>query len=88
MVPEKSSTLKLKSRYLKDFIEFNISVSGYIYIGILSHYPNPLPYDFENSGFSISLLQLDKTQSKSTKRLYAKKSAQLILYKKKIEKGI
>jgi hypothetical protein len=82
-----SSMLKLKTRYIHDVVEFNISVAGYIYIGVLSHYPNPLPFEFEFAGHSVSLLQLEKSQAKSSKRLYAKKSGQLVLYRKKIDKG-
>jgi hypothetical protein len=82
-----SSMFKLKTRYMKDSIDFNISVDGYIYIGVLSHYPNPLTYDFEYTGNNISLLQLEKSQAKSIKRLYANKSGQLVLYRKRIDKG-
>jgi hypothetical protein len=82
-----STMLKLPTRYVKDFIEFNISVPGYIYIGVISHYPNPLPYEFENSGYNVSLLQLDKSQTGNSKRFFAKKSGQLLLFRKKIDKG-
>ena len=82
-----SPRLKFKKRYQKEFLNFKVSSPVNIFIGIISHYPNPLPSDFENTGMFMSLLELDKSESKGTKTLIAKKSAKIIIYKKDFSRG-
>jgi hypothetical protein len=80
-------TLKLKSRFMGDELSFRTNTPINVFVGIISHYPNPLSNDFENSGMSMSLLQLDKNQVKGSKKLTAKKSAKLVIYKKPFNRG-
>ena len=82
-----SPTLKLKSRFEKDVLSFNSNTPINVFIGLISHYPNPLRDDFENTGLYMSLLQLDKNQTKGSKKLIAQKSAKLVIYKKSFNKG-
>jgi hypothetical protein len=79
--------LKMKTRYTKDSIVLKTNEPTSVYIALLAHYPNPLPSTFENTGKSMSLLEIDKNQSKGSKRLVAKKSGKLIIYKRSYNKG-
>lgn len=79
--------LKMKTRYIKDSISLKTNEPTSVYISILAHYPNPLSPTFENTGKSMSLLEFDKNQSKGSKRLVAKKSGKLIIYKNSYNKG-
>lgn len=82
-----TSILKLPTRYIDDSLNVQTTGPTNVYIALLAHYPNPLPDDFDNTGISMSLLQLDKNQSKGSKKLIAKKSSRLIIYKKMFNKG-
>lgn len=57
------------------------------YVAVLAHYPNPLSLSWENTGMSLTLLQLDKNQTKGSKRLVAKKSSRLVVYKRSFNKA-
>ena len=81
-----SPILKFKTRYMKDSLEVRTNEPTNAYVALLSHYPNPLE-NFENTGMSMSLLQLEKNQSKGSKRLVAKKSSRLVIYKRSFNKG-
>ena len=79
--------LKYNTRILKDQLTFHINTPAVIYVAYLAHYPNPLPLDFENTGLTMSLLQIDKNANKNAKKLIAKKSGLLSIYKKKYSMG-
>ena len=85
---ESLTQLKLKSLYLHNELEVYASTPSNVYVAILSHYPNPLDSDWEDTGLSMSLLQIDNSNNKATKKLIAKKSAELKIYKRKYKKGI
>jgi hypothetical protein len=81
--------LKLKTRYVQDKLEVKANTPTNAYVAYLAHYPNPFnDMDFEDTGLSMSLLQLDKNQGKGSKKLVAKKSARLLIYKKRFVKGL
>jgi len=82
-----SFVLKFKTRYNSDSISIESNTPSIIYIAILSHYPNPLPAIFTDTGLSMSLVQVDKIEQKGSKRFQAKKSAKLNIYKRKFNKG-
>ena len=89
-IPEEfigSSVLKYNTRVFKDQLTFHINTPAVVYIGYLAHYPNPLPLEFENTGLTMSLLQIDKNANKNAKKLIAKKSGLLYIYKKKYSMG-
>jgi len=50
--------LKLNTRHTENKLEFTINTPCDVFIGFLSHYPNPLPDDFENMGEMISILEI------------------------------
>lgn len=77
-----ATCLKFNSLFKNEsgVISFHINTPSIIYIAFISHYPNPLPEQFENTGMVMSLLQLDKVSSNS-KRIVAKNSATLEIYK-------
>ena len=85
-----TSVLKLKTRYMPDSLEVKTNTPTTAYVAILAHYPNPLPSDYENTGLSMSLLQvIDRTSTgKGAKKFVAKKSAKLVIYQKKFTKGL
>jgi hypothetical protein len=82
-----SPVLKFKSRYMKDYLVVKTNEPTSIYIALLAHYPFPLSMYYENTGMSMSLLQLDRNQSKGSKKLIAKKSSRLVIYKRSFNKG-
>ena len=81
------STLKLNTRYKNPELSFTINSPSIIYIGYLSHYPNPLPPDFEDTFENMSLLQVDKNLNKNIKKIVARKSGLLNIYKKAYPAG-
>lgn len=90
-----TSVMKFNTRVDRELISFHINTPSMIYVAFLAHYPNPLRDDFENTGFKMSLLQLDdSTEKKSVKLLiikkkqFAKKSSLLLIYKKKFPLGL
>ena len=82
-----STMLKMITRYQKDEIKFSVNTPAIVYVAYLSHYPKFLPEEFENTGLVMSLLQIDKGMVKTAKKLTAKKSGKLLIYKKKYAKG-
>ncbi len=81
-------TLKYNKRYKKDKLDFYINTPSLVYIGIISHYPYPLPDDFEITGFEISLLYIpEKPGPISSKKIIAKNSASIKIYKKSFSAG-
>jgi hypothetical protein len=89
-IPEEfigSAVLKYNTRIMKDVLTFYINTPAVIYVAYLAHYPNPLPLEFENTGQTLSLLQIDKNANKNAKKLIAKKSGLLLIYKKKFSMG-
>ena len=56
--------LKFVTRYTKPSFEFNINGPKYVYVAVLSHYPNPLPDVFENMNNMISLIKIDPKSKK------------------------
>jgi len=82
-----SSMLKMITRFQKDVLLFSVNTPTIVYVAYLSHYPKFLPEEFENTGLVMSLLQIDKGLVKTAKRLTAKKSGKLLIYKKKFAKG-
>ena len=82
-----SFMLKFKTRYLSEEISIKINSPSMVYVGILSHYPNPLPQSYTETGYSMSLIQVDKSDQKNGKKFQAKKSGRINIYKKKYNKG-
>lgn len=80
--------LKFKTRFNGDMISIRSNSPTMVYIAVLGHYPNPLPSMFTDTGESMSLIQIDKSEQKGSKRFQAKKSGKLQIYKKKFNKGI
>ena len=80
--------LKLQTLYKKDELEISGTTPSNAYVAFISHYPNPLDSDWEDTGLSMSLLQIDNSNNKATKKLIAKKSAELKIFKKKFKRGI
>jgi len=77
------------SRYQSDFIKFEINTPSIVYIALLAHYPKFLPDEFEDTGFVMSLLEIDRlSYHKDHKKIIAKKSGKLLIYKKSYDKGI
>jgi len=58
--------LKLDTRYNKPSIRFRINAPTNIFFGVLSHYPNPIPASFEDTGFTTSILEIDPKKIKAT----------------------
>jgi hypothetical protein len=79
--------LKFNRRYKKDKITFNINTPSIVYIAVISHYPYPLPEDFEITGFEISLLYVDHPGPKSSKKILAVNSSSMKIYKKAFSIG-
>jgi len=52
--------LKFDSLYVKDSFTFSINTPISVYVGILSHYPNPISDEFENMGTMIALLEISE----------------------------
>jgi len=80
--------LKFKTRYHSDIVTIKSNSPTMVYVAILSHYPNPLPGLYTDTGLTMSLIQVDKMEGKGSKRFQAKKSGQLKIYKKKFNKGL
>lgn len=79
--------LKFNKRYKKDKITFNINTPSIVYVAVISHYPYPLPEDFEITGFEISLLYIDHPGPKSSKKILAVNSSTMKIYKKAFSIG-
>lgn len=82
-----SFVLKFKTRYISDTISIKSNSPTMVYVALMSHYPNPLPSVFDDTGLKMSLIQVDKLVEKGTKRYQAKKSGSMTIYKKKFNKG-
>jgi hypothetical protein len=82
-----ATSLKYDTLFKKDDISFHINTPSIVYIGLISHYPNPLPHVFENTGMVISLLEIDKTGKNNGKKIIAKSSATLQIYKHRYGMG-
>ena len=80
------TTMKLTEHYSEDLLEFNINIPTIIYVAYLSHFPNPLPQDFENTGDRMSLLHVTPPKQ-PTDKIESKFSAPLIIMKKKFDSG-
>ncbi len=79
----KSATcLKFNTLYKNSDIKFHINTPSIVYIAVLSHYPNPLPEEFEDTGYYMSILQIDLLKkSSNAKRIVARKSSGVKIYK-------
>jgi len=81
--------MRKMSRDQKDIINFEINAPSIVYIAFLAHYPKFLPEEFENTGYEMSLLEFDRSiKQRVEKRMFAKKSAKLLIYQKTYDKGI
>jgi len=80
-------TLKYDTRIKKKSLKFRINSPTIVYAAYLSHYPNPLPSDFENTQQYINLLQIDKNVSKNQKKILSKKSGMMNIFKKSFSAG-
>jgi len=52
-------SLKFITRFHKDVFEMTINSPKYLYVGVLSHYPNPLPDIFEYTNTMFSIVKVD-----------------------------
>ena len=60
-----ANTLKFNSRIKTKSLKFRLNSPAIVYAAYLSHYPNPLPSDFENTQQYMNLLEIDKNISKT-----------------------
>lgn len=81
--------LKLDSKFQESELSFNTNIPINVYIGYLSHYPKPIPNNFENLMQFMSLLEVEKPPEKdfNNKRFEAVSSSVVKLYKKKFQPG-
>ncbi len=61
-----SFVLKFKTRYQSDMIAIKTNAPSFVYVSVLSHYPNPLPSVYTDTGLTMSLVQIDKMEQKGT----------------------
>ncbi|MFM7850394.1 MAG: hypothetical protein ACKO96_00400, partial [Flammeovirgaceae bacterium] len=80
-------TLKFNTRIKKKNLKFRINSPTIVYAAYLSHYPNPLPSDFENTQQYLNLLLIDKNISKNQKKILSKKSGMMNIFKKSFPAG-
>jgi len=50
--------IKFPTRYHSNYISFHVNAPIYVYIGVLSHYPNPLPDFFQNMQQIFQLVEI------------------------------
>jgi hypothetical protein len=81
------TSLKTTLHYSEDSIEFSINIPVIVYIAHLSHFPNPLPSSFENTGERLSLLQVNKPKL-PTDKIESKFSSPMNIMKQKFDTGI
>ena len=80
-------TLKFNSRINTKEIVFYTNVPVIVYSAFLAHYPNPLPDIFENTQQSMSLIQIEAGVNKKQKKLLARRSGMLKIFKKSYLQG-
>lgn len=51
--------IKFNTRFKGKNLEFSLNSPQYVYVGVLSHLPNPLPDIFENTNSAMLLLDID-----------------------------
>lgn len=83
-----ASSLKFKKRYIGNDLYFQVNTKCIVYIGILEHYPNPLPGDFMNSGYKFQLLQIENITKTTTKKFIASKASPIDIYQKEFSQGV
>lgn len=81
------TSLKFLTRYTKKKFELKINSPQYLYIGVLSHYPNPLPDIFENMNTMISIVQVDNKLPLVKGSIQAVASSVFEVYRKKFQPG-
>ena len=81
------TTLKLNTRFKNPELEFSLNSPTIVYIAYISHYPNPLPNEFENTFEHMSLLQVENTLNKNLKKTVARKSGIMSIYKNSYPAG-
>lgn len=57
-------SLKFITRYTKASFNMIINAPKYLYVAVLSHYPNPLPDVFENMNNQMAILKIDPKKKK------------------------
>lgn len=82
------TALKFKKRYQGDQISFHVNTRCVVYVGLLKHYPNFLPGDFNNSGYKFQLLQIDTISKPANKKLVAEKASTIEVFKKEFDEGL
>ena len=82
-----STTMKLNSRYRNPELKFISNSPVIVYAAYVSHYPNPLPPDYEDTFQNLSLLMVDKNLNKSSKKVTARKSGLMNIFKKAYPAG-
>lgn len=81
------SCLKFNTNIQEDVINFKLNTKSIVYVGFLSHYPNFLNDDFENTGYKFQLLELDNFTTDSKFKIKAKKSSTVLIFKKEFSQG-
>lgn len=74
-------TLKLNSRVKDKIVSFSVNSPVIVYIAILAHYANPLPEEYEDTQQSMNLVEIENKIFKNQKKILAKRSGMLKIYK-------
>jgi len=82
-----SPTLKFNTRVKEKVVSFNSNSPVVVFIAILAHYANPLPEIYEDTQQSMSLVEIEGKVNKNRKKILARRSGMLKIYKSAYGEG-